>query len=174
MEDVGRPDVPEGETFAGWYIFDTETEEYGEQIVFGQAISVTENVTYIVRPFFGDVAYLNFYEDSEGHNIFQRVQVALTNGSATYDISTQSVTAPKSNLAFVGWNESAGADNDDRTAITNTTVTVTANKNYYPVYKTAHWIHFNANKDGETGASYTAPKYVLVGQTAERSRSQQG
>lgn len=172
LEDVGRPNVDPGETFAGWYVYNPETGTYGDQIQFGPEypISVTENATYYVRPVFGDVAYINFYEDSEGTNIFQRVQVALTNGSATYDISTQSVNAPKSNLAFMGWSTQPGTDNDGRTVITNTNVTITQDTNYYPVYKSAHWIHFNANPDGQTGASYTAPKFVLLGQTAASAR----
>lgn len=172
LEDVGRPDVDPGETFSGWYIYNKADNTYGEQIQFGEdnPITVTENATYYVRPVLGDVAYLNFYEDSEGTNVYQRVQVALTDGSATYDISTQSVTAPKSNLAFMGWSETAGTDNDDRSVITDTNVTVTEDRNFYPVYKSAHWIHFNANPDGETGASYTAPKYVLLGQTAASAK----
>ena len=171
LEDVGRPDVSPGDTFSGWYIYKSDGT-YGEEIQFGEdnPITVTENATYYVRPVFGDVAYLNFYEDSEGTNIYQRVQVALTDGSAAYDISTQSVTAPKSNLAFMGWSETAGTDNDNRSVITDTNVTVTEDRNFYPVYKSAHWIHFNSNPDGETGASYTAPKYVLLGQTAASAK----
>ena len=149
-------------------MYNTEDGTYGDHIQFGAEypITVTANTTYYVRPVFGDVAYINFFEDSEGTNIYQRVQVALTDGSASYDISTQSVAAPKSNLAFMGWSTEAGTDNDDRAVITNTNVTVTEDINYYPVYKSAHWIHFHANPDGETGASYTAPKFVLLGQTA--------
>ena len=160
LENVGIPDIDvSDETFNGWYYW--ENNSYGAKVEFGP-VTVTENADIYIRANVGEVAYLDFYEDAEGTLILDRVQVPV---GTQYDISTKNLPAPEAELAFVGWNESAGANDDGRVAITNTTITVRGNKSYYPVFKSAHWIRFTSAPHG-SGATYLAPAFVLAGETA--------
>ena len=127
---------------------------------------MTGNDTIYVRAHAGEVHYVTFYEDAEGTLILNRIQVAH---GTTFDISSVPVDSPESELAFVGWNESAGTNDDSRTAITNTSITVDADKKYYPVFKKAHWITFETAPVG-SGATYIAPAFVLSGSTAANAK----
>ena len=185
LQDVGLPTIPEGETFNGWFIYNGENPV--EAISFDSAIAVAygeagagssvsasritidpedldQDGTYHVqvKAFFGEVVYLTFYEDAAGTNILNRIQIAK---GSEYNIATQTVTAPNSELAFQGWNETAGANDDDREAITSTTITFNNNDRFYPIFKSGHWITFYAGATG-SGADYTAPVFVIAGDTA--------
>ncbi|MBQ2658505.1 MAG: hypothetical protein IJF87_08070 [Erysipelotrichaceae bacterium] len=185
LQDVGLPTIHDGEKFQGWYIYDTSTDTYGDQIVFESSISVaygdassvaarsvtinaddlnendgTYHVT--VKAYFGEVVYLTFYEDSAGNNILNKVQRPK---GTSYNISAQTVAAPNSELSFAGWCETAGTDDDDRDPITTTTMTFDADDKFYPIFKSGHWITFYAGATG-SGATYTAPAFVTAGGTA--------
>lgn len=189
LQDVGLPTIPEGETFNGWFIYNGETPV--EAITFDSAIAVAygeagagssvsasgitidpndlnEDGTYHVqvKAFFGEVVYLTFYEDAAGTNILNRIQIAK---GSEYNIATQTVTAPNSELAFQGWNETAGTNDDDREAITSTTMTFNADDSFYPIFKSGHWITFYAGATG-SGADYTAPVFVIAGDTASSAQ----
>ncbi len=185
LQDVGLPTIPEGEKFNGWFIYNGDNPV--EAISFDSAIAVAygeagagstisassitidpndlnEDGTYHVqvKAFFGEVVYLTFYEDAAGTNILNRIQIAK---GSEYNIATQTVTAPNSELAFQGWNETAGENDDTREAITSTTMTFNADDSFYPIFKSGHWITFYAGATG-SGADYTAPVFVIAGDTA--------
>lgn len=142
----------------------------GNEISFDSTDVPGQTAEYTVKAKIADVIYITFYEDSAGHVVLQRIQMEKDeNGEVSYDLSLQRVAAPEANLAFIGWNESAGANDDERIAIEDTNVTLTENKSYYPVYKAAHWITFYSAPAG-SGATYVAPAYVLNGQTASDKR----
>ena len=160
LENVGIPDIDvTNESFNGWYYW--RNGSFGSKVEFGP-VSVTGNDDIYIRANIGEVAYLTFYEDAEGTIVLDRVQEAV---GVQYDISQKTVDAPEAELAFTGWSESSGYNNDGRTAIENTTITVNGNKSYYPVFKSAHWVRFTSAPVG-SGATYIAPAFVLAGATA--------
>ena len=193
LQDVGLPPILDSEKFQGWFIYYPNTDTYGEQIVFESSISVAygdassvaarsvtinpddlneQDGTYhvTIKAYFGEVVYLTFYEDSQGKNVLNKVQIPK--GTA-YDISRQTVAAPNSELAFAGWCETEGEDDDSRTPITNTTMTFNADDKFYPIFKSGHWITFYAGSTG-SGATYTAPAFVPSGITASAAGAQPG
>ena len=174
LENVGTPAIPDNAKFQGWYVFDEASGAWGDKVEFGTPIKTGDaSATFTVRPFLGNVAYINFYEDGEGAVLLQRKQVVLDNGEGTFDVST--VKAPddaQKGLAFVGWSTSpnshelVGEDVDDgNSATTLVKVTAgadgTAEVSLYPVYKSAHWVNFFSAPVG-SGATYIPPAYVTV------------
>ncbi|MBQ6261091.1 MAG: InlB B-repeat-containing protein [Firmicutes bacterium] len=111
LEDVGTPYVNGDEKFSGWYLFDKTTGRQGEQIVFGQPITVTETAEetqYYVRPGFGTVYYINYYETTYESQILTRKQYlaaeeGVNTGFAQCDLESQTMNAPDAELAFQGW-----------------------------------------------------------------------
>ena len=191
LQDVGLPTIPSGEVFQGWYLYNGDNAigkiafESPIAVAYGTAgagstidvSSITIDPSLLnadgtfhvkVKAYFGEVVYVTFYEDAAGTNILNRIQ--LPKGSQ-YNITTQEVNAPNSELAFVGWSETAGANDDDRTPITNTNITFNEDDAFYPVFKSGHWVTFYAGATG-SGATYTAPAFVPAGETASAAGAQ--
>ena len=211
LEEVGMPNIDvNGQTFQGWYIYDTANDNYTSYqlkfggtnkwtVNYGETKSITsstavvtsedaddEGCTFYARPYFGEVSYLTFYNESAGDDeslgghgiILNRVQVIK---GTTYDISEQSATPPDSiwdeetqswkpvSYVFTGWSTTAGTDDDNRTAITNTTITVNGDASYYPIFKQGHWVTFFSAPSGK-GATYIPAKIVLSTQTTSVAR----
>ncbi len=136
-----------------------------------------EATAFYARPYYGEVKYLSFYNDCEGSVILTRVQVI---SGTSYDISTHQAVPPDAiqkedgtwepvSYVFVGWSEESGENDDNRTAITNTTVTVNGDKSYYPIFKQGHWVSFSSAPAG-SGATYIPAKIVLSTQTSAAAR----
>lgn len=171
LEDVGIPEIPGGKKFSGWYIYNKSNNTYGDQITFNTLMKVgSTSDSFYVRPYFGDVTYFDFYEDCAGNVILQRKQVPVINGQSQFDISSVTNIAPTAELAFVGWAETPGVNDDNRTVLNPGVITAGAEgKKLYPVFKSAHWISFHTAPAG-SGATYIAPAFVLAGQSAASSR----
>ncbi|MBE6010084.1 MAG: hypothetical protein E7236_05470 [Lachnospiraceae bacterium] len=165
LQSVGTPEIGEGESFKGWYVYDEAGEKWGEKITFGTPISVTETQTLTVRPYVDEVVYVTFYENAAGTVILNRVQ--LTTG-ADYEVNL-TVPAQKAGMAFAGWAETPGTDGDDRTYINNQTITVDEDTSLYPVFKSAHWITFFTAETG-SGATYIAPVSILADANASSAK----
>lgn len=211
LENVGIPEIDAGgQTFNGWYIYQNGSLT-GEKISFGSAITVTTGATatnitatrvdiadvdneakedktqpdytIYVRPSFGPVHYITFWNEVDGQVIYSKIQVPK---GATYNIANQQAVPPDAirtvdeeghevikyvTYAFTGWSETAGtteamqADNDLRTEITETTVTVNGDVKFYPIFRRSHWLSFYSAPTG-SGATYIPPVYVLSGQPA--------
>ncbi len=188
LDDVGLPEIGPGQRFNGWYLYTVngETVTWGAQIQFDQTISVSwgdsssvtstsaiiaesdldEDGTYhvIVRPNYGEVRYITFYEDSSGTNIYTKLQVPK---GSEYNISLQQLQSPDSEMAFIGWNAEPGTDDDNRQAISGSALTITVDEDvsFFPVFKRGSWIHFHTGPVS-SGATYIAPVFVVAGDTA--------
>ena len=211
LEEVGMPAIDvNGQNFQGWYIYDIDNNAYTSYqlkfggtntwtVNYGDAKSITSNTAVVTsentddngcvfyaRPYFGEVSYLTFYNESAGDNealgghsiILNRIQVI---DGTTYDISEQQATPPDSiwnentqtwepvSYVFTGWSNTSGTDDDDRTAITNTIITVTDDQSFYPTFKQGHWVTFDSAPTG-SGATYIPAKIVLSTQTTSVAR----
>ena len=211
LEEVGVPAMDVGgQTFQGWYLYDTAnnaytsyqlkfggsnkwTIEYGDtkSITSSRAVVTSENAedegcVFYARPYFGEVNYLTFYNESAGDNtslgghgiILNRIQVIE---GTEYDISEQQATPPDSvwneetqdwepvSYVFMGWSHEAGTDDDNRTPIADTTIDVSENQTFYPIFKQGHWVTFDTAPTG-SGATYIPAKIVLSTQTSSVAR----
>lgn len=156
LQDVGLPEIdPDGEVFNGWYYYDKANEQWGEKVTFDK-VTVEESGDLYIRPKYGDVHYLTFYEDVDGNAVYTNKQVAA---DTSYDISNEVLPPLQSDLVFVGWTETKGGTKP----ITDTTIKVNADKKFYPVYKQAYWITFVSSQTG-SGAQYIKSEYVLSGE----------
>lgn len=177
LQDVGLPTINEGETFSGWYLYNGNTSigainfgspisisygtagagsqlDTGSIVIDPSELNADKTLHVTVKAYFGDVVYLTFYEDAAGTNILTRHQIPK---GGSFDISTIPVSSPESELAFGGWAATAGTNDDNRTAITPTSLTnIEADRAFYPIFKSGHWITFYAGATG-SGATYTAP-----------------
>ncbi|MBQ5436453.1 MAG: hypothetical protein IIU32_02085, partial [Firmicutes bacterium] len=170
LEDVGLPTILANQTFLGWYVYDKTAGTFGDKITFGEARTVEEGEdhTFYVRPKYDTVVYLTFYNNAEGSIIKDRVQVIVTSGeNVTYDLTTEDATPPNGNLAFVGWTETLGGEEPIAEA-TAKAYQVTKNQNFFPVFKSSHWLSYWTAAPG-TGATYIAPSHVLVGHNASET-----
>ena len=170
LEDVGLPTILATQTFLGWYLYDKDAGTFGDKITFGEARTVEQgaNHTFYVRPKLETVVYLTFYNDAEGFIIKDRVQVIVTSGTnVTYDLTTKDATPPNGNLAFVGWTDTLGGEEPIAEA-TAKAYPVTENKNFFPVFKSSHWLSYWTAAPG-AGATYIAPSHVLVGHNASET-----
>jgi len=162
LQNVGLPAIEEGQKFQGWYV--CEGENYTQEVSFGTPITVNDTddgKVITVRPYFGDVGYLVFYEDAAGTNVLTKKQVPLNTEN---NISGEKATAPNAELSFSGWSKTAGANNDGRTPLSGdglkvTLTTVNEEMAFYPIFASGHWISFHAGATG-SGATYSAPVFV--------------
>lgn len=167
LQDVGLPPihVEDNQTFNGWYYYDPDTQTFGEKVEFNTPITVTETGKTYIKANIGTSYYLTFYEDSNGGNILSKKQ---TGENTQYDISQQTVSVKEANLAFIGWSyESFDGDDvnqDTRQPISPTTITVTEDKELYPIFKSAYWLNFVSSQPG-SGAQYVPSEYVLYNGT---------
>ena len=144
-----------------------------------------ENPDYVVtvRASTGPVHYITFWNEVDGQIIFTKVQIPE---GATYDISQHKAVPPDAIIdpdtqevlyvtyAFTGWSSQPGTLEangrpDTRTEITNTTITVNEDLEFYPIFRLSHWISFFSAPTG-TGATYYPAVYVRNGQTAVNAR----
>ncbi|MBR2809383.1 MAG: hypothetical protein IKE33_04070 [Erysipelotrichaceae bacterium] len=210
LEDVGIPTILDGDVFQGWYIYDSENDEYtGFKLTFGDAITIEkdaaataitstsvrisaadnqsgeggENPDYViyVRPYFGPVYYITFYNAVNDEIIYTKKQVPV---GAQYNLAEEAAVPPDAiidpetgevtyvSYAFTGWSTEKGEQMEDadyidpREEITDTVVTVNSDLFYYPIFRLSHWISFYSAPSG-SGATYYPPKFILSGQTAE-------
>ena len=187
----------------------------GEEIDFGEAISISTGAdettitattvkianedntsgdtgkypdyTVYLRPVYGNVHYLTFYNSIDGAPVYSRIQV---DHGSTYDISQMEAVPPDATVeydedgnpvvtslsyVFTGWSSTAGStletsdDPDSRTEISNTNVTVNSDMEFYPVFRLSHWLNFYSAPTG-SGATYFPPVYILNGQTTDSAK----
>ena len=187
----------------------------GEEIDFGEAISISTGAdettitattvkiakedntsgdtgkdpdyTVYLRPVYGNVHYLTFYNSIDGAPVYSRIQV---DHGSTYDISQMEAVPPDATVeydedgnpvvtslsyVFTGWSSTAGStletsDNpDSRTEISNTNVTVNRDMEFYPVFRLSHWLNFYSAPTG-SGATYFPSVYILNGQTTASAK----
>ncbi|MBS4456268.1 InlB B-repeat-containing protein [Tuanshanicoccus lijuaniae] len=159
LEDVGLPAIDGERTFQGWYLYDTNTNTYGEKIDFNQPLAVSETKDFIVRPKFDDVAHATFYDDEAGTRIYRKESVKK---SAEINLNDYKADSPDTKLVFAGWSkEPKGAIIPKAQAAKYKVEQDTA---FYPVFKPAIKISF------VTGAGNGAPiipqKYIVAGESA--------
>lgn len=134
--------------------------------------------TVYVRPFCGEVRYITFWNEVDGNIVYTKIQVPK---DAEYNIASQKAIPPDAivnddgeveyvSYAFEGWATEPGTlerpgHQDNRTAVSNTVITVSEDCEFYPIYRLAHWISFNTAPTG-SGATYYAPVYVKSGESA--------
>ena len=187
----------------------------GEEIDFGEAISISTGAdettitattvkianadntsddtgkypdyTVYLRPVYGNVHYLTFYNSIDGAPVYSRIQV---DDGSTYDISQMEAVPPDATVeydedgnpvvtslsyVFTGWSSTAGStletsdDPDSRTEISNTNVTVNSDMEFYPVFRLSHWLNFYSAPIG-SGATYFPSVYILNGQTTASAK----
>ena len=187
----------------------------GEEIDFGEAISISTGAdettitattvkianedntsgdtgkypdyTVYLRPVYGNVHYLTFYNSIDGAPVYSRIQV---DHGSTYDISQMEAVPPDATVeydedgnpvvtslsyVFTGWSSTAGStletsdDPDSRTEISNTNVTVNSDMEFYPVFRLSHWLNFYSAPTG-SGATYFPSVYILNGQTTASAK----
>lgn len=163
LYNVGLPPLTSGQTFKGWFIYDTATNQYGDQVTFQQPVTVTTTKDIYVRPKIESTAYATFYIDPNKTTIYSEPHITLTNGVGTLDFSNFSVPAPSNTQFFVGW---ATSPNGAVISATDAKAyKITTNMSFFPVFKTKRNISF-VTGDAYSGASFVPPKYVLEGQDA--------
>ncbi|WP_159564044.1 InlB B-repeat-containing protein [Streptococcus halichoeri] len=164
LGEVGIPIIKPGEHFNGWYTYDLATGKYGDPIVFGQPVTVTQTKEIIVRPFMNKIATVTLFDDSAGKNIYERYEVPLdSSGKGTADLSTYKVTPPSSTLLFVGWSKTA--DGSPLTDSEIKALAVSGDLDLYPVFKESHKMDFDTG-DLSTGVTYVAPRRLTTDQLA--------
>jgi LPXTG-motif cell wall-anchored protein/uncharacterized repeat protein (TIGR02543 family) len=219
LENVGAPDVDvSSQTFRGWAIYNTNTESFSEFISFDTPILISTGAetttvtatriqiadedntsvnnssnpdyTVTVRPYYGNVHYVTFYNQVDGYIVFNRVQVI---DGSTYDISQQEAVPPDAmpvydedgetiigyesvSYAFTGWSEEPGVlesvnNIDEREEITETLITVNDDIELYPIFRLSHWVNFYTAPTG-SGATYYAPVYILNGHSVSEAQPQ--
>lgn len=166
LHGVGIPYVGDDQHFNGWYEYNAATGSLGEEVHVEKPIDVTEEKTVIVRPSYGQVAYVTFYDNTNGTVILERHQVALVGGKGSVDLAEHVATAPSSTEVFAGWALTPGG-----AIITQNleAYPITGDTNFYPIFKEAKKIEFYTGDIG-SGAPYVAPKYVLEGKTATSAK----
>ena len=191
VEDVGTPDVPDGQTYQGWFIYlngqPALPMSFGKTVTvsFGDTKTITTdaegNLTititdsdreFEVKPFYGDVYFYTFFDDVEGNVILSMVQLPKSTDPAnptTFEFNTVgSATVKDPTVAFVGWTTTKGGDRPEYTPYTNNSGlptkidNVTENKTFYPVFWPGYWVEFVSAPEG-SGATYIAPVFVPNG-----------
>lgn len=168
LSGVGIPKVSGNQHFNGWFVYDKTTDTYKEEVIFDKPISVTQTKDIYVRPNYGTVAYVSFYDDAAGTTILERSQVILENGSTTIDLTQYTVEAPIATQVFAGWTKIKNG----QTVIPESQAKnypITEDLNLYPVFKNARRLEFNTG-DINSGATYISPQWVIEGNTAQSVR----
>lgn len=163
LHGVGIPYVDDDKHFNGWYIFNKDTNTYGDEIHFEEAIEVKQTETIYVRPSYGNVVYVTFYDNEDGTLVLEKHQVALEEGKGTVNLAEHTAVSPSATQVFAGWSLTKGGsvitENITNYPIAKDTV-------FYPIFKESKKIEFNTGDIGE-GAPYVAPKFVIEGEKAE-------
>lgn len=164
LAEVGIPTIKPGEHFQGWYLYDLTTGKFGEPVIFGEPVTVTETKEVYVRPVMKNVATITLFDDTAGTHVLERYEVPLdTSGNGIANLSDFKVEPPTSTLLFVGWSKTSGgpvlSDSEMKA------LPVTKDMNLYPVFKESYKIDFNTG-DLSTGVTYITPRRLVTDQLA--------
>ena len=191
IEDVGTPIVPDGTTFNGWYVY--LDDQPAALVTFGKTVTVTfgdeksvvanqdgtliivitrDDREFDVKPYFGEVYFLTFYDDVNGRVILNMLQVPKSEDPENPTqfnfgvVGTATVT--DTTTAFVGWTTDP-ENHPEPEYDSGSIIEVTSDMVFYPVFKTGHWIYFVSAPEG-SGATYIAPVFVPLDQPASSVR----
>ncbi len=167
-------------TFAGW--FEDVREAGTTEPVLADTpydfsnipeITQTEEVHLYAR--FTEYAFVVFHDqydpDTESFPVAYTHRAELTGGAADVDISAYSVTYHGSGntMVFTGWSEvpitTPGSDNndlDEAVVKLGDTISVSGNKELYPIFTPVYWLGFYSGPTG-SGATYYPEIYYLKG-----------
>ena len=151
--------------FKGWYVAGDQTisgETPGSKLTFGTKANVPKTETIKIEAMVETTYYVTFFgekiNDERGIVSVETVTVTGEAGTAgTLDISGKTITPKADTSAFEGWSETDGG-----AVITDTTITVTGNKQLYAKVVDANWIHFDENVTypADSDPTYTGPVFV--------------
>ena len=170
LQEVPAPGLYNNQAFVGWFYGDDAGSLAGQEVVFGQAITVTETKDVTIKAYYGSVIYVTFWQYAAGKVVLERKQIAKNDdGKYIMDLSSVTVPAPKTTLKFMGWSLTEGTDASEDSGDTIGSRALLRNGNYeftkdtdvYPVYYSGIWIVFVSAKTGQ-GATYV-PSYFITG-----------
>ena len=179
LQEVPAPGLLDNNAFVMWVYEGGELD--GQEVKFGQAITVTEDKTFTVKAFYGNVIYVTFWQYAAGKVVLERKQLAVdeATGKATMDLSSVTVPAPSTTLKFMGWSlipgtDASETDGDDphggRTLLPNGSYDFTEDTDVYPVYYSGKWIVFVSAQTG-MGATYV-PSFFITGDSTDASAAE--
>ena len=179
LQEVPAPGLLDNNAFVMWVYEGGELD--GQEVKFGEAITVTEDKTFTVKAFYGNVIYVTFWQYAAGKVVLERKQLAVNEatGKATMDLSSVTVPAPSTTLKFMGWSlipgtDASETDGDDphggRTLLPNGSYDFTEDTDVYPVYYSGKWIVFVSAQTG-MGATYV-PSFFITGDSTDASAAE--
>ena len=179
LQEVPAPGLLNNNAFVMWVYEGGDLD--GQEVKFGEPITVTEDKTFTVKAFYGNVIYVTFWQYAAGKVVLERKQLAVNEatGKATMDLSSVTVPAPSTTLKFMGWSLIPGTDasetsGDDphggRTLLPNGSYDFTEDTDVYPVYYSGLWIVFVSAQTG-MGATYV-PSFFITGDSTDASAAE--
>lgn len=168
-------------TFAGW--FEDIRESGATEPVFAENAydfdnipEITQNEEVHLYAKFRNYAYIIFHDqydaDTSTFPVAYTVRKELTDGIASISIADYRVNYHGSgnDMVFTGWSEvpitTPGATNNDENEAVerlDDTITVTGNKELYPIFTHVYWITFYSGYSG-SGATYYPETYFINGE----------
>ena len=179
LQEVPAPGLLNNNAFVMWVYEGGDLD--GQEVKFGEPITVTEDKTFTVKAFYGNVIYVTFWQYAAGKVVLERKQLAVNEatGKATMDLSSVTVPAPSTTLKFMGWSlipgtDASETDGDDphggRTLLPNGSYDFTEDTDVYPVYYSGKWIVFVSAQTG-MGATYV-PSFFITGDSTDASAAE--
>lgn len=170
------PSSSDKSTFIGWFVGDDKGPTANTSFDFSEAVTVKENTSVNLYAVFADCAYLIFHDqyDAEkdawpvvatrrGEMKDGSVEIRTDDITVTYDGGIGASEADKEKAAhmiFLGWSftqvENAGVNGNAE--LVKNTVTISENKDLYPIFSEIRWLSFNT-----MGGNYIAPEYHNIG-----------
>lgn len=168
-------------TFAGW--FEDIRESGATDPVFAAGAYDFDNIPEITQDEevhlyakFNSYAYVIFHDQYDADTctfpVAYTVRKELTDGSASISTADYRVNyhGNGNGMVFTGWSEvpittpgAANNDLDEAVEKLNDTITVTDNKDLYPIFTPVYWITFYSGYSG-SGATYYPETYYLNGE----------
>ena len=154
----------EGEVFAGWFegSFSDTNVSFGKTAYDFNDVEITASDTIRLFARYTTYATVSFHDQYnstlDDYPVMTSRREELVNGSATVKTSDVSATYSGSeNLAFYGWSETpvqeAGASGTVIATDSSGSITISEDKDLYPIFQSYHWLSFYSAYTG-SGATY--------------------
>ena len=179
LKEVPIPGLHNNQAFVMWVYKGGDLD--GQEVKFGETLTVTEDKEFDIIAYYGSVIYVTFWQyardkDTEGvgNVVLERKQIAKNSeGKYVMNMADVTVPAPKPTLKFMGWSLTPGSDSSEangdtpnsRPLLANGNVEFTKDTDVYPVYYSGLWIVFVSAGTG-MGATYVDSYFITADSTS--------